>query len=53
MRRLESQKASIQRELDSARKPLGPVAAALVPKLRATGDKIEDINALVSLYENK
>lgn len=53
VRKLESEKAAIQREVDSAKKPLGPTTSSLVPKLRATSGKIDDINTLISLYENK
>lgn len=53
VRKLESEKASIQREVDSAKKPLGPTTSSLVPKLRATSGKIDDINTLINLYENK
>lgn len=53
MRKLESEKAAIQREVDSAKKPLGPATSSLVPKLRATSGKIDDINTLINLYENK
>lgn len=53
VRKLESEKAAIQREVDSAKKPLGPTTSSLVPKLRATSGKIDDINTLINLYENK
>lgn len=55
MRKLESEKAAVQREVDSllAKKTVGPTTSSLVPKLRATNDKIEDINTLLNLYENK
>lgn len=36
-----------------AKKPLGPIASSLPPKLRATSDKIEDVNTLLTLYNEK
>lgn len=53
MGRLESEKAAIQREVESAKPPAGAATSSLVPKLRATSEKVEDINTLVNLYENK
>uniref|UniRef100_A0A3Q0T5D6 Envoplakin b n=1 Tax=Amphilophus citrinellus TaxID=61819 RepID=A0A3Q0T5D6_AMPCI len=50
--KLESQKSAIQREVDPilAKKPLGPTASALPPKLSATNKKFDDVNSLIDLY---
>lgn len=55
MRKLESEKSVVQREVEPilAKKPLGPTASSLPPKLRATNDKIDDINTLINLYNKK
>lgn len=55
MKKLESEKSAIQREVDPilAKKPLGPTASALPPKLSATNKKFDDINALIDLYNKK
>lgn len=36
-----------------SKKPLGPITSTLPPKLSATSNKIEDLNALIDLYEKK
>uniref|UniRef100_A0A3Q4G0D4 Envoplakin-like n=1 Tax=Neolamprologus brichardi TaxID=32507 RepID=A0A3Q4G0D4_NEOBR len=55
VKKLESEKSAIQREVDPilAKKPLGPTASALPPKLSATNKKFDDINALIDLYNKK
>uniref|UniRef100_A0A3B4ZBW0 Envoplakin-like n=1 Tax=Stegastes partitus TaxID=144197 RepID=A0A3B4ZBW0_9TELE len=52
VRKLESEKAAVQREMDPilAKKPLGPMASALPPKLSAADKKIHDLNTLIDLY---
>lgn len=55
MKKLESEKSAIQREVDPilAKKPLGPTTSALPPKLSATNKKFDDVNALIDLYNKK
>lgn len=55
VRKLESEKAAIQREMEPilAKKPLGPTASTLPVKLSATNNKIDDINTLIDLYNKK
>lgn len=55
VKKLESEKSAIQREVDPilAKKPLGPTASALPPKLSATNKKFDDVNALIDLYNKK
>ncbi|XP_045899515.1 envoplakin isoform X2 [Micropterus dolomieu] len=55
VRKLESKKAAVQREMEPilAKKPLGPIASTLPPKLSATNNKIDDINTLIDLYNKK
>ncbi|KAF6722971.1 Envoplakin [Oryzias melastigma] len=55
VRALESEKSSIQRQLDPilAKKPLGPTASILPPKLNSTDNKIENIETLMNLYNKK
>ncbi|XP_030591338.1 envoplakin-like [Archocentrus centrarchus] len=55
VQKLESQKSAIQREVDPilAKKPLGPTASALPPKLSATNKKFDDVNSLIDLYNKK
>lgn len=45
----------IQREIEPilAKKPLGPTASSLPPKLRATNDKIDELDTLLQLYNKK
>lgn len=47
--------SAVQSEIEPilAKKPLGPIASSLPPKLRATNDKIEDVNTLMNLYNKK
>ncbi|XP_008413685.1 envoplakin-like [Poecilia reticulata] len=55
VRKLESDKSAIQREVDPilAKKPLGPTAAMLPLKLSAADNKIHNVNTLVDLYNKK
>ncbi|KAM3598572.1 uncharacterized protein V6R79_019854 [Siganus canaliculatus] len=55
IRKLEAEKAAIQRELEPllAKKPLGPITSSLPFKLNAAGNKIDDINTLTDLYTKK
>ncbi|XP_068606002.1 envoplakin [Brachionichthys hirsutus] len=55
VRKLESEKSAVQRELAPvlAKTPLGPIASTLASKLRSTSDKIDDVNALLDLYDKK
>nr|XP_046271944.1 envoplakin-like [Scatophagus argus] len=55
VRKLESEKSAIQRDTVPilAKKPLGPTASSLPPKLSATNDKLDDINTLMELYNKK
>ncbi|RVE69125.1 hypothetical protein OJAV_G00074690 [Oryzias javanicus] len=55
VRALESEKSSIQRQLDPilAKKPLGPTASILPPKLNSTNNKIDNIETLINLYNKK
>uniref|UniRef100_A0A3Q1ECZ4 Envoplakin-like n=1 Tax=Acanthochromis polyacanthus TaxID=80966 RepID=A0A3Q1ECZ4_9TELE len=47
--------SAIQREMDPilAKKPLGPNASVMPPKLSAANNKIHDLNALIDLYNKK
>lgn len=47
--------SSIQRDVGPvlAKNPSGPITSSLLPKLRATNDKIDDINNLVNLSKKK
>lgn len=55
VRKLESEKAAVQREMGPilAKKPPGPTASSLPPKLSAINNKIDDINTLTDLYNKK
>lgn len=55
LRKLESEKAAVQREADPilAKKPVGPKAAMLPLKLSAADNKIHDLNTLIDLYNKK
>ncbi|KAK5619389.1 hypothetical protein CRENBAI_004552 [Crenichthys baileyi] len=55
VRKLESDKSAIQREVDPilVKKPLGPKASMLPPKLSDANNKIHDINTLIDLYNKK
>ncbi|XP_032442993.1 envoplakin-like [Xiphophorus hellerii] len=55
VRKLESEKSAIQREVDPilAKKPLGPTAAMLPLNLSAADNKIHNINTLIDLYNKK
>ncbi|XP_038162234.1 envoplakin-like [Cyprinodon tularosa] len=55
LRKLESEKAAVQREADPilAKKPVGPKAAMLPLKLSAAENKIHDLNTLIDLYNKK
>uniref|UniRef100_A0A671TZQ2 Envoplakin-like n=1 Tax=Sparus aurata TaxID=8175 RepID=A0A671TZQ2_SPAAU len=55
VRKLESEKAAVQREMGPilAKKPPGPTASSLPPKLSAINNKIDDINTLIDLYNKK
>uniref|UniRef100_A0A3Q1F1M5 Envoplakin-like n=1 Tax=Acanthochromis polyacanthus TaxID=80966 RepID=A0A3Q1F1M5_9TELE len=55
LKKLESEKSAIQREMDPilAKKPLGPNASVMPPKLSAANNKIHDLNALIDLYNKK
>ncbi|XP_044038320.1 envoplakin-like [Siniperca chuatsi] len=55
LRKLESEKSAVQREMDPilAKKPLGPTASTLPLKLSAANNKIDDINTLIDLYNKK
>lgn len=47
--------SGIQRKIEPilAKKPLGPTASSLPPKLRATNDKIDELDTLLQLYNKK
>ncbi|XP_040918385.1 envoplakin [Toxotes jaculatrix] len=55
VRKLESEKAGVQREMEPilAKKPLGPIASTLPLKLSAANNKIDDISTLIDLYDKK
>ncbi|XP_034749774.1 envoplakin [Etheostoma cragini] len=55
VRKLESEKSAVQREMEPilAKKPLGPNASTLPLKLSTASNKINDINALIELYNKK
>ncbi|KAM9745605.1 envoplakin [Menidia menidia] len=55
VRKLESEKSAVQREMDPllSKKPLSPTAASLPSKLSAANNKINDINQLIDLYDKK
>ncbi|XP_069557355.1 envoplakin [Brachyistius frenatus] len=55
VRKLESEKSAIQREMDPilAKKPQGPTTSSLPPKLSAADNKINDLNTLLNLYNKK
>ncbi|CAN9505785.1 unnamed protein product [Ophioblennius macclurei] len=55
VRKLESEKAAIQREMEPivAKKPLGPTTATLPMKVDAANNKINDLNGLLDLYNKK
>ncbi|MEQ2262327.1 hypothetical protein XENORESO_006806, partial [Xenotaenia resolanae] len=55
VRKLESDKSAIQREVDPilVKKPLGPKASMLPPKLSDVNNKIHNINTLIDLYNKK
>uniref|UniRef100_A0A7N6BLL2 Desmoplakin SH3 domain-containing protein n=1 Tax=Anabas testudineus TaxID=64144 RepID=A0A7N6BLL2_ANATE len=55
VRKLESEKSSVQRDMDPilANKPLGPTASTLPLKLSAANNKINDISTLLDLYNKK
>lgn len=55
VRKLESEMSVIQRETEPilAKKPLGPTTSSLPPKLRATTDKIDELDTLLQLYNKK
>ncbi|XP_057717649.1 envoplakin [Corythoichthys intestinalis] len=54
-RKLESERAAIQRDMDTilAKKPFGPNAAILPLKLSAANTKMDDIYSLIDLYDKK
>ncbi|XP_077357173.1 envoplakin-like [Festucalex cinctus] len=54
-RRLESEKAAIQRDMEPvlAKKPLGPNASMLPLQLTAANAKLDDIYSLIDLYDKK
>ncbi|XP_077412972.1 envoplakin-like [Vanacampus margaritifer] len=54
-RRLESEKAAIQRDMEPvlAKKPLGPNASILPLKLTAANSKLDDIYSLIDLHDKK
>ncbi|XP_061556541.1 envoplakin [Phycodurus eques] len=54
-RRLESEKAAIQRDMEPAlaNKALGPDASILLLKLTAANAKMDDIYSLIDLYDKK
>ncbi|MCI4395277.1 hypothetical protein PGIGA_G00178520 [Pangasianodon gigas] len=55
LRKLEAEKASIQREIEPLifSKSLGPNTVSYPPKLSTATNKIEDLNALTELYGKK
>lgn len=55
VRNLESEKSVIQTEMHPilAKKPLGPTASSLPPKLKATSERFDDLNTLINLYNKK
>uniref|UniRef100_A0A8D0CT75 Envoplakin b n=1 Tax=Sander lucioperca TaxID=283035 RepID=A0A8D0CT75_SANLU len=55
VRKLESEKSAVQREMEPilAKKPLGPSASTLPLKLNTANNKINDLNALMDLYNKK
>ncbi|XP_047213473.1 envoplakin-like [Girardinichthys multiradiatus] len=55
VRKLESDKSAIQREVDPilVKKPLGPKASMLPPKFSDANNKIHNINTLIDLYNKK
>ncbi|XP_028310611.1 envoplakin [Gouania willdenowi] len=55
VRKLESEKAAVQRELEPilSKKPLGPITSTLPLKLSAATNKTNDINLLNDLYNTK
>ncbi|KAG7216188.1 hypothetical protein INR49_029037 [Caranx melampygus] len=55
VRRLESEKSGIQREMGSilARTPLGPTASTLPVKLSVANHKIDHINSLIDSFKKK
>ncbi|KAM4635679.1 envoplakin [Polymixia lowei] len=55
VRNLESQKSAVQREMEPilAKKPLGPTASTLPPKLSAANSKFDNLNTLAELYNKK
>lgn len=55
LKKLETEMSSIQRDVEPvlAKNPSGPKTLSLPLKLRATHDKIDDINNLISLSNKK
>lgn len=55
VKKLESEKCAIQRELDPilAKTPLGPNASSLPLKLSTANNKTDELNALLDLYNKK
>ncbi|TWW69236.1 Envoplakin 210 kDa cornified envelope precursor protein [Takifugu flavidus] len=55
IKRLDSEMSSIQRDVGPvlAKNPSGPITSSLLPKMRATNDKIDDINNLINLSNKK
>lgn len=55
LRKLEAEKASIQRETEPllSRKSLDPSTVSYPPKLSTATNKIEDLNTLTDLYGKK
>ena len=55
MRKLESQKAAVQREMTPmiTQKPLGPTTATLPVKMDAINSKFDNVNTLMELYNKK
>ncbi|XP_042337606.1 envoplakin-like [Plectropomus leopardus] len=55
VRKLESDKCVVQREMEPilAKKPLGPIASTLPLKLSTANNKLDDLNALIDLYNKK
>ncbi|CAL8264788.1 unnamed protein product [Gadus morhua 'NCC'] len=55
VRRLESQKAAVQREMAPiiTQKPLGPTTATLPVKMDAINSKFNNVNTLMELYNKK
>uniref|UniRef100_UPI001CD8A17C envoplakin-like n=1 Tax=Solea senegalensis TaxID=28829 RepID=UPI001CD8A17C len=54
-RRLEAEKARVQREMEPivSKTPLGPIASTLPLKLNTANNKLDDIDALIALYDKK